>query len=662
MSARQVFGAGILGSVAVAVPLVIVGAIVSQEVQAPRPDHTQWSGVDYQGDPTAEAALVELEERHLADFRSTVSVALQEGGGPYHLVTTETKAFVLVPREQPYTLDELASIAPETVTAQADGSFLVNESLVVLSGATLSVASDHGLTVLLNSTASSFVSITTLGGSITVQGTEQAPVRVSSWDPALAAVDQSTADGRAYIRVLGGHAEFAFAEFQSLGFWSGPTGGVALTGDAVPGSKELSSSVSPVSMTETGGQAAAEPGPGPGPTAPPPTQTPQPSETPPASGGQGTTPSGKAGTGTEEGKTDAVWTLTIEPDYSAHSRASANIRSTLFSENAFGLFVEGADNVIIADSTIRNSLVDGLLFFRDVTESSVTGTTSQDNAADGFSLAKSTRGTVLDSVTATGNGRNGISIEGGPLVLGPNPTGASAEQYGDNSVVKSTVTNNDRYGIEVVGGTGITVDGNTVSGSAAGIVVADGARTVTITDNTVRNTEKQGIVLRESASDQVVEGNSISGAEIGIYARNAGGKFHDNTIEKATSHAIVLVGSTGFSSVSANAVSGTGPSAVDVVRTRNASVSGNDTTGWEGTKPVDVTLRSIFQPLTVLWIVLGTLVFITAFLGIGRRKRQRQLQERRAPLSSYTRGIVTPEQARLLAAPPPPVQPRATMP
>lgn len=644
MSAGQVFGAGLLGTVAVAIPLLIVGAIVSHDVDAPKPDHTDWAGVHYGGDPEAEAALVELEERHLADVRSTVGTALWDGGGPYHLRTSETTAFVLVPHSEPYTLDQLVSIAPETMSREKDGSYLLSESLVVLSGASLNITNADGVRLLLTSTADSFVSITTLGGTLTVQGSEEHPAQVSSWDPAAGGVDEATQDGRAYIRVLGGQADFAFAEFDHLGFWSGATGGVALTGTSLPSSDALASSVGSASMTLVSWQEE----PAPGPTATPsPTPTPRPSSTPPP--GSPNEPGSGGGAGSEETESDEVRTLELEPDYSGHVKASANISSTTFSNNAFGLFVSGAENVVVADSMIRDSLVDGLLFFRDVTASSVTATTSQDNGADGFKLASSTTGVVLDGVTASGNGRNGISVEGSALVDGPNPTGSSTAQYGDNSVTGSTVTDNERYGIEVVGGNGVTIDDNSVSGSTNGIVVATGAQAVTVSNNTIENAAKQGIALREAGRNLVVEGNAVSGAEVGIFVRNAGGDIRDNRIEKASMHAISLVGSTGLSSVTNNTVSGVGPSAVDVVRTKNASVSGNNAAGWEGTKPVDVTMRSIFQPLTVLWIVLGTLVFITAFLGIGRRKRQRQLQDRRAPLSSFTRGVVTPEQARALA-------------
>lgn len=646
MSARQVLGATFLGTLAVAVPLAIVATIVSQGVVAPRPAQEQWAGVDYGGDPEAEAVLVELEERHLSDVRSTMEAALWDGGGSYRLVSSDTTALVLTARAEPYTLEELVSTAPETVTRQADGSYLLNESVVVLSDATLSIAGADGLVLRMTSTADSFVSIVTLGGSLTVHGTDEHPATVTSWDASSSSVDTSTRDGRAYVRVIGGHADFAFAQFESLGFWSGATGGVALTGNPVPGDQatvDAALSIIPSSMVDP-----AKPGP---PPPPQPTATSTPTRAPhhPRPGSP-TTPGGGATAPEEAVQAGPVRTLNLEPDYGDHGRVSATIESAAFTNNAFGLFVSGADEVNIANSTVSGSLVDGLLMFRDVTNSTVTDTTSSNNGADGFSLASSTTSTVLTRVTAAGNGRNGISIEGAPLVDGPSPAGVSTVEYGHNTVVESTASKNGRYGIEVVGGTGVVVDGNTVDGSVTGIVVADGARAVKVTNNTMTGTTAQGIALRDAGTDLIVQGNETRGAAVGIYSRNSGGQIRDNHITGATNHAISLVGATGFSSVIGNTASGTGPSAVDVVRTRNVVVSGNNVAAWEGTKPVDVTLRSLFQPLTVLWIVLGTLVFVTAFLSLGRRRRQRKMQDPRAPLSSYTRGILTREQARALVA------------
>ncbi len=47
-------------------------------------------------------------------------------------------------------------------------------------------------------------------------------------------------------------------------------------------------------------------------------------------------------------------------------------------------------------------------------------------------------------------------------------------------------------------------------------------------------------------------------------------------------------------------VSGTGPSGIDVSRAEGTISADNDLDGWRSTKPLDVILRSIFQPLTVI--------------------------------------------------------------
>ena len=48
-----------------------------------------------------------------------------------------------------------------------------------------------------------------------------------------------TDDGRAYLRSIGGQISIEHAEISSLGFWSGRTGGLALTGTDRPTSGAL---------------------------------------------------------------------------------------------------------------------------------------------------------------------------------------------------------------------------------------------------------------------------------------------------------------------------------------------------------------------------------------------------------------------------------------
>lgn len=654
----------VTGSMAAATPVLQPVQVRAASTAVPTP-------VAYPGDPDAEAALVAAEDRRLVEVRSIANGAQWTGASqwrPYRLETGTTYTLVLVEREAPYSFDDLLELAPQTLVRQPDGSYLLGENIVVEEGATLDLTSDDGLRLNLTSTDDAFVSIVTLGGDLTVAGTAENPTVVSAWDPRTGTVDDDTSDGRAYVRVVGGYADFRHATFDHLGFWSGTTGGVSLTGTdlphTAPGSQDLAAGEIPAAdeptvpdgtagtegsagTDETAGAVAtgdaADPGAAPDGTTTSTTSAGAPTET-------GTTstvspPSAKV-FGTELLPTGAgAPTLGLGADLSGYSFVSAQIQDVTFSDNAFGLFVMNAEGVVVSGSRIEDSLVDGLVMHRDVTASTVVATTSTGNAVDGFRLARSTSGIVLERLTSTGNGRNGISIEGTPLADGPSATGTGTEMSGANSVSESTVTGNGRYGIDVVGGTTIEVDANTVTDNPAGIVVSEGATAVELTDNTVEGADQQGISLRSAGTDTVVTGNTVLGGEIGIYARDAGGTFERNTVDDVTSHAITLVGATGGSVVSDNSVGGRGPSAIDVARTTGVAVSDNSTEDWDSTKPLSTVLRQIFQPLTVVWLLLALLVLVTALTSIRHRNAGlRHPYANRAPLTSLTRGVVDPSE------------------
>jgi len=660
----------VTGGMAAATPVLQPVQVRAASTAVPTP-----VPVAYPGDPDAEAALVAAEDRRLVEVRSIANGAQWTGASqwrPYRLETGTTYTLVLVEREAPYSFDDLLELAPQTLVRQPDGSYLLGENIVVEEGATLDLTSDDGLRLNLTSTDDAFVSIVTLGGDLTVAGTAENPTVVSAWDPRTGTVDDDTSDGRAYVRVVGGYADFRHATFDHLGFWSGTTGGVSLTGTdlphTAPGSQDLAAGEIPAAdeptapdgtagtpgtegtagTDETAGAVAtgdaADPGAAPDGTTTSTTSAGAPTET-------GTTstvvspPSAKV-FGTELLPTGAgAPTLGLGADLSGYSFVSAQIQDVTFSDNAFGLFVMNAEGVVVSGSRIEDSLVDGLVMHRDVTASTVVATTSTGNAVDGFRLARSTSGIVLERLTSTGNGRNGISIEGTPLADGPSATGTGTEMSGANSVSESTVTGNGRYGIDVVGGTTIEVDANTVTDNPAGIVVSEGATAVELTDNTVEGADQQGISLRSAGTDTVVTGNTVLGGEIGIYARDAGGTFERNTVDDVTSHAITLVGATGSSVVSDNSVGGRGPSAIDVARTTGVAVSDNSTEDWDSTKPLSTVLRQIFQPLTVVWLLLALLVLVTALTSIRHRNAGvRHPYANRAPLTSLTRGVADPSE------------------
>ncbi|GAB2460360.1 hypothetical protein HD599_001208 [Conyzicola lurida] len=567
------------------------------------------AGETYRGDAEAEALLVATEDRRIASVRAIANAADWSGAAqykPYRLATGKLYTLVLVARDAPYTIDDLQALAPRTFARQPDGTFLLSENIVVDEGASLELTHPDGLTLHLASNSESFVSIITLGGSFTVKGTLLAPATVSSWDITTGKPDVDTTDGRSYIRVVGGHADLDAAFFSNLGFWSGATGGVSLTGtDALD--IETADLATGKDQRIAEGDAAN-----------------------PEVFGQELIPA-------DEG----AGLLPIDADLTSYGYVSALINNVTFDGNAFGLFVTSAEGVVIRDSEVRESLVDGIIFHRYVTNSEISRTVSHHNAMDGVKLTRGTSGVILDRVTSTDNGANGISLNGRPLADGPSATGTAVGSYGNNEVSNSTANDNVRYGIDVLGGNGVHLDSNAVRNNLMGIVVGAGADEVVVKNNMVESSLKQGIAIREAGTDALVQGNTIVGGEIGIYVRDAGGRFERNTIENVSNHAITLIGATGASVIDKNTVSGAGPSAIDVARAADTEVTRTNDDDWRSTKPLDVVLRSIFQPLTVMWLFLGLLLLISALSSVGRKHTGfRHPYSNLAPLSSYSKGIV----------------------
>lgn len=581
MSARRSSTRAGLGLLAIAV----VGSLLA--VVGPAAAVDDPASVLYPGNPEAESALVAREDRRIIDVRSTASSAQWsdiDAGSPYRLRTGTRNTLVLVARSEQYTLPELAALAPESVSpVDAGETFLVIEHVVVLDGATLSV--EPGQTALLASDSSGFSTLITLGGTLLVAGSATAPAFISSWDVAAGAPDRDTSDGRAYVRIFGGHAAIGFAFVDALGFWSGNTGGLSLTGTELP-----DDDVVPVGADSVPDDGAA------------PLVTP--------------------------GKSETV-TVTAE------------IRQVTVTGNAFGIFVTNASGVSIVESVVHDSLVDGVVFHRYVSDSSLRDVESSGNAVDGVVVSRASSDLTFDDVTASQNGRNGITIDGSALVDGPNAVGVGTHRYGDIRVTGGSAVDNARYGIEVIGGEGIALSGTSVSGGEVGVVVRDGATEVAISDLTVMDAERQGISVRDDVAAATIEDNIIQDVPTGIYVRNAHADVRDNTVTGAAVHGITLVGDLSGTEVTGNDLAGNGSIAIDSERSLDAVVERNQVDGWVQSLTVQRLAGLVFQPLTIVWLGIAALVVLALF---ARRSARRGdiidpfIEHKR--LGDYSRGIV----------------------
>lgn len=549
------------------------------------------TGEAYSGDPGAEAGIVSAEKARIVDVRAAAATAIGAGiepGLPFRVLTEPRATLVLPARSEPYTLAEVASTASDCIGVTADGSYLVKEHVAILEGATLDVGA--GEKVLLASDASGFSSLVALGGTLEISGTPEHRVQVTSWDPGTGSADLTTADGRAYVQVNRGVSGIANADFTQLGFWSGPTGGLAFMGDEHP---------------------RVEPG-----------------EAVPNDAGPAAMPI------TEAGAPDLV---------------NAKLSAVTVTGNAYGIYAARAESVAITGSTVTSSLVDGIVFDQGVDSASVEDSSSSQNAVDGIVVSHAGVHITFKELTATGNGRNGLTLNGLPLADGPNTSGDDVTSFGGYAVRGGTFADNARYGIEVLGGTGATISGTQVRGGDMGIVLSKGAREVAMIDNIVNGTVRHGIAIRDHATGIRASGNRITGASVGIYARSSEVSLLDNTIEGARTSGITVVGSMRNSQVFDNDISGagSGETAIDSARALDARIENNLVDGWVASRSLQQMLATIFQPLTILWSVILAAVSLAVFWRLGRGPRGIP-QPERAPLQSMSRGVFTREAAEVL--------------
>lgn len=557
----------------------------------------------YPGDPHSEARIVRGEEERLVYVRTIASAArwrVDGLEGPYRLHTGATNTLVLPARTEPYTAADLIQLAPDTFKKLASSTYMLTENIVVLPGATLALTGGEGITVRMQSNKDAFVSIVALGGSLTVAGTEESDVEITSWDGAGA--DTDTSDGRAYVRVIGGHASLSHTTMSSLGFWSGNTGGLALTGTDTAGTFMESAARAEDPVVPAGARLLPE----------------------------------------EDLKSLADQT---DLDYSV---VTAGIDNLTVKDNAFGLFVTNARNIAIRDSAISGSLVDGLVLHRSVTDTTVTGTTSSENAVDGITVGRSSTRVELEDVTANGNGRNGMSFDGQPLADGPNAVGTAVVIYGGNRVLRSTVADNGRYGVELSGGENLRVTTSTIRGNEVGVVVNYGATGVSIIDNEIRDQRLQGVAVREPGAEAIIRRNTISGGDTGVYVRNASATVTSNTMNSLSGHGVSLLGSVPDTKVTGNDVGGYGTVAIWDETSTGAVVEENDLLDWHPAPTVRSVVNSVFQPLTFIWLLLGALLLATAFTR-KRHLRVRTIRnpyKERVPLTALSRGIVRIDDVR----------------
>ena len=368
---------------------------------------------------------------------------------------SDLPTLALAPRSTPYTLAELRERIPAAFATApgTDGALLLRAHVEVPVGASL-VIDERTPDVRLTSTAAEFATLISRG-TTTVAGTAQTPVRISTWNPAQGAPDETAVDGRSFVLQIGGRMDVDHARFEFLGFGTGTSSGVAWRG-AAPDT---------------------------------------------------------AGTGAAAARVPAEGTVTnsvfARNHFGAYTHEAQGMRWTgnTFNDNEeYGFDPHDFSNDFVVEGNIaHHNGKHGFIFSRGCERNVLRNNTAYANIGHGFMIddGRSTataeaearinpsNDNLVTGNTAYDNAGSGVEIEGGTgnVVSGNdlarNDIGVRAKDGAVAAVTGNTITDSVRYGLHVLDPAArVSIDGNRISGSWAAVNTA-AAESATIGANTV---------------------------------------------------------------------------------------------------------------------------------------------------------------------------------
>ena len=428
----------------------------------------------------AEALLVKAEDARVfaADDDANRRVAHEvPAHAPGALPTV-----VLTPRAQPYGLPDLERLG--AAARRSPAVWDVVEPVVVEDGATLRL-DNPGATLRLVSGRAGFTSIVGLRGTVALVGAPDAPLTITTVDPTTDEADTTTADGRGYVRAIGGRLDVTDVHLSDLGFWSGRTGGLSWTGNA----------------------------------------------TRPSTGTATRTLVERSHYGMFAGRTDGLVVdggavRDNEVDGLLVHRRSRNVSVTGLESSGNGrngvTVTAGARDVALRGVRSTANAGDGIRV--DGSAPSVEATTAGAGTADPAAAAASTepgRDFTVERCAVVDNGDSGITAAAatalslvGNTVSGNRDgivvRGAGAGPAPTQQRVTGNVVAARQFGIAVRDGTDdIVVEGNSVRAATVAVQVAD-AR-AELHDNVVESASRYGVSLTGAVSGSVVRANRLAG-------------------------------------------------------------------------------------------------------------------------------------------------------
>ena len=366
-----------------------------------------------------------------------------------------------------YDVDDLIALG----AASRSGRIItVRKPIVIRTGAALTI-DRPGSTLRLAGTAAGPVSIVAWGGSLTLSGSADKPLTVIGWDRATKGPDTDVTDGRGYVRAHSGRLTVSHTVLDQLGFWSGRTGGLAVTGTSFkPGKATISdssirsahiglylSTTTKVSVKRTG-----------------------------------LTDSDQDGIELDRSRGTRLSQVTVAGSgvngVHAHDQSSdlSISAGSVTGSGSHGILVDGRPQ---ADGP--NALGYGVVNTSGLT---IATTAMGDNAAGGVQVS----------------GTSGVDLGGLTIDEGRRPVRIVGRSTG-TVVHDNDLTTGRGPVVEVIeGATGVELTGNTLSGRASGISIGDAK--VDVTGNTISIVKGSALRVTSGSVSGSVDGNTVKGS------------------------------------------------------------------------------------------------------------------------------------------------------
>jgi parallel beta-helix repeat protein len=212
-------------------------------------------------------------------------------------------------------------------------------------------------------------------------------------------------------------------------------------------------------------------------------------------------------------------------------------------EWGFGIRLNGCSNVAITGTTAKDCWGDGFYLGGNATNTNLQSVTASNNRRQGISIVRATGCLIENSVFITTVGTSpqaGIDIEpnAGEVVSNVtinnnqfySNTGTGILLWGEqgstntiNTIITNNIVHNNAFGIYLYNTSGHTITGNTVySNNSYGIAMQLNSNNNTVSNNTVYSNGNYGIRVMDTSTDNHGTGNTVTGNAVGQISQPAG--------------------------------------------------------------------------------------------------------------------------------------------